>query len=150
MSTQPRKQIEKLVDFEINYSPTTEEVIEYVFPQNFPNQEIVKIFCFRLKINNIRILQKVRRYIEELSDFTRSVESEVLLDVLRSLILFVLSHYDKTNNVPNLEEIENFDFTGFRTNQYLKKPNSEQDTKIYEYFKNYDFREFTDLDNEIL
>lgn len=145
-----RKQIEKLIDFEINYAPTTEEVIEHVFPPSFPNQEIIKTFCLRLKINNIRILQKIKRYIEELSDFTKSFEREVLLDVFRSLILFVLSHYDKTKNVPTLEEIQKFDVTGFNVNRTLKKEISEKDSKIYEFFREYDFRGLTDFDEELL
>lgn len=148
--TEYRKQIEKLADFEINFAPLTEEIIELAFPTTFPNQEIIKKFCLRLKINNIRILQKIRRYIEELSEFIRAIENDVLEDILRSLILFVFSHYDKTKNVPTLEEIENFDVTGFNVNRALKKENSEKDSKVYESFKEYDFRGFTDLDKVIL
>ena len=147
-----RKQIEKLVDFEINFSPTSEDVIEYVFPKSFNNQEIIKGFCLQLEINNIRILKKILFYIEELKEVVNSLEKTVMRELLQSLILFVWSHYDKGINTPTLEEIETFDLTSAML--FMKGRNdetvTERDKEQYKFFKKYDFERVNDLDIEIL
>jgi hypothetical protein len=112
-----RTQVEKLIDFEIKFAPDTEEILDVVFPYNYPNNNFIKTNCRKLKINNIRTLQKIRRFLDELLPQLTNLQTEVIKEVLHSIVLFVWAHYNKEDNPPTMEFLEDFGTPGF----YLKK-----------------------------
>lgn len=142
---------EKVVDIELNFNPLPEEVFEYIFDESHPYFELIKYSCLVLEIKNIRILQRIKRFIEDLLPQLKNIEQIVSDQVISSIILFVWSYYDKDS------ETINFDFLKYFSslNIYLKKEIwnekvSEEDEIKYELLMKYNYSETDEVDKQLM
>lgn len=101
---------EKIIDREVTFSIATEESFGYVFEPSVPTYDLIKNCCLNLQIRNIRTLQRVKRFIEDVASYLTGSEDSVVDDILRSLILFVWSYYDKSSDTVPLEFILRYSF----------------------------------------
>ncbi len=146
-----RKQIEKLIDFELQFAPNTGEILGYVFPEENNVINFIKNCCQKLKINNIRTLQKLRRYFDELFPHLDRLQIEVTLELLQSLVLFVWCNYNKEDNPPTLEFIMNFGSVPYFSRKHLNKEKlSEQEEKWEEKLRTYGYTTTDELDKVLL
>lgn len=99
---------EKIIDREISFSIAEEEAFGYIFQPSFSNHDLIKTCCLNLHIINIRILQRIKRFIEDITPYLQGIEEKAIENVLRSLILFVWSYHDKASDPPSLEYILNY------------------------------------------
>lgn len=113
---------EKVFDREVRFSVTNEEAFGYVFPPSFPRRAVIEDCCVTLHIGNIRTLQRVRRFIEDIAPHLRGAEEGVADDVLRSLILFVWSRYEEASGAPPVNFILNYS----SVNKYLDERNKQE------------------------
>lgn len=101
-----RKQLklhgEKIIDREILFSITVEEAFSYIFPPSFPRRELIRECCLVLNVKNIRTLQRIKRFVEDIVPHLRGMEEEVAESVSRSLVLFVWSYYEQGSGAPPL------------------------------------------------
>ncbi|HEX8568080.1 MAG TPA: P-loop NTPase fold protein [Pyrinomonadaceae bacterium] len=145
-----RKHIEKVADIEISFALQPIESINCIFANNFPYYEIIKNNCLKLGIKNLRILKRIKLYIEYLSPFLQTCEEEVKEEIIASIILFAWSYYDKDNNPPNFEFIKKFTHSAlYIAKNYGEKKVSEQDEKWYHLLSGYNFNHTEEMD-EIL
>ena len=68
---------EKVVDIELNFVLLPEEVFHYIFTKDYSYYELIKKSCLTLKIKNIRILQRIRRFIDDLLGYLDEIEEIV-------------------------------------------------------------------------
>jgi len=142
---------EKVVDLEVNFSPLAEEVFEYIFDKSHPYYDLIKFSCLTLNIKNIRILQRVERFIEDVIPYLEKIEKNVGEDVIRAIVLFVQVYYNKDN------ETLTFDFLkGFSNIElYLKKDIREEkispeEEEKYKRLSNYRYGRTDELDKELM
>lgn len=96
---------EKIIDREILFSITLEEAFGYIFPPSFHRHNLIKECCLILDVKNIRTLQRIKRFIEDLIPHLRGSEERVVEGSLRSLILFVWSYYEQGSGAPPLKYV---------------------------------------------
>jgi len=133
---------EKVIDRHLSFSIPAEESFGYIFESSFPRRDLVKSCCLSLHIENIRTLQRIKRSIEDITPHLSSLEEQVTEGVIRSLILFVWSHYEQASGAPPIK----FVLAYSPVNLYLAKENkkelSPEDKKwneilgAYNYFRN--------------
>lgn len=114
---------EKVVDIEVNFAPLPVEVFDYIFDKSHPYFELIKFSCLILEIKNIRILQRIKRFIEDLLPHLKGLEEVVAEDVIRSIILFVWSYYDKGKDTISIDYLETYNSIDL----YVKKSFKEEE-----------------------
>lgn len=109
LSAEDREQFallrEKVFDHEVRFEPSCEECVEAVFPSSADDWKDVRESCVRLGIENIRVLQRVRRACERFHVAFGTDASEFREWLARSLPLLVLAHYSKEERHPTLEYV---------------------------------------------
>lgn len=105
-----RRHGEKIIDLELRFAPLPEEAFDYAFPKSHPHYDFIRSCCLTLQIKNIRILQRIRRFADNLLDHLEGSESAVVEDSLRSLVLYVWCFYDRDGGTPSLPFVLNFDY----------------------------------------
>lgn len=144
-----RRHSEKIIDIELDFSPSAEDVFGYVFPEDYPYYNLIKNCCLNLDIRNIRILQRVKRFVGDLLILTEKSEISVIEDVIKSVILYVWSYYDNKGDAPTLEYIEKFDYVRF----YMRKQNQNinpEEMRLNTLLISYDYRSTSDLQKYIM
>ena len=94
---------EKIIDRQVLFSLTPEESFRCVFKPEEAHYELIKTCVSALKIPNIRILQRIRRNLEDINPYLRRSEVATTEEVIQSLILYVCSYYGKANGAPPLD-----------------------------------------------
>ncbi len=106
-----KKYLEKVVDFELEFTPTAEECANIVFnhEHNILKLEIVEIAkkaTIDLNITNIRILKKIERLVSLINPYIADYNSETIKIIVRKLIFLTWCVYSHNiNEVPSLEYI---------------------------------------------
>lgn len=98
---------EKVIDTELAFAPDPEECAEIAYSEQTPNYSRLRELTTSLGIRNIRILKKIERLATLALPLTEEFESEILDQVLHSLVLFAWSYFCSSSNeeIPPLEFI---------------------------------------------
>jgi hypothetical protein len=115
---------EKIIDRQLSFVLTPEESFECVFKTGQPHYDLIKSSVLSLKIPNIRILQRIQRFIEDINPYLNGTEKRTSEDVIRSLVLFVWSYYGVANGAPDLKFVLNYS----TVNSWLKREKNIQET----------------------
>lgn len=146
-----RKHIEKIADLEISFALQTIESVNCIFANTFSYYEIIKNNCLKLGIKNLRILKRIKIYIEYLSPFLQNCEEDVIEEIIASVVLFAWSYYDRDNNPPNLDFIKKFTHSAlYIAKNYGEKKVSEQDEKWYHLLGGYNFTHTDEMDEVLI
>lgn len=133
---------EKVIDRHLSFSIPAEESFDYIFQPSFPNRDLIKSRCLSLHIENIRTLQRIKRSIGDMTPHLNGLEEQVTEGVLRSLILFVWSHYEQASGAPPLKFVLDYSPVNLYLAKQNKKELSPEDKKwneilgAYNYFRN--------------
>jgi hypothetical protein len=121
---------EKIIDIEIEFSPTTEECAEkafinYIDPVD-PDSVLFKWSC-KLKVKNIRILKKIKQITNLIKSHTEGLNPGVFQQALSSITLLTNSYLWNPNNstkctIPGIDFIQTYS----RFSSYLKKKEWEK------------------------
>jgi hypothetical protein len=146
-----QKYKEKVVDIELEFSPTPEETFAYIFDPSDPYFDLIKFLCTTLKIKNIRILQRIKRFIEELLPHLSNSEEVVCKQVISSIILFVWSYYDKDEETISIDFIESFNPVNLYIKETYKneKPTKEEQ-ETYNLLSKYGYGRTDELDKKLI
>lgn len=96
---------EKVIDISVPFELSPSEAAVMVFEVASENFEILKDFSTKLKITNIRILQRIRRLAEKVIELLAQDTPNALREALHSLVLFLYSKYPSDDTVPNINYI---------------------------------------------
>ncbi|MBN2320901.1 MAG: hypothetical protein JXR49_17610 [Acidobacteria bacterium] len=143
-----KRHSEKLIDIELKFSQTPEDAFQCVFSTGDNQYDLLKNSCQKLGITNIRILQRLKRYIERLSAWYTKCEPSVEESILRIIVLFVWSYYEKDNSVPQLEYLRKFGF-----NPYLSISDEDKNNEKDAWNKllyDYGYNETNELDFQLM
>jgi hypothetical protein len=137
---------EKIIDRQLTFVLTPEESFECVFKSGQPHYDLIKSSVLSLTIPNIRILQRIQRFIEDISPYLSGTEKRTSEDVIRSLILFVWSYYGVANGAPDLKFVLNYS----TVNSWLKRekniPETENEKKWSKVLGSYNYFRTEEID----
>jgi hypothetical protein len=144
---------EKVIDFEIEFSPTVDEVIELVFNNESKVEQNLKSiltpFLKKLAIRNIRILNKIKQFTQEIViTLGNYYEPGVIDQAIGSSTLLAWSFYSRKENAPEYEFVKTFN----RDSIYKQANDTEKDKREAnwaELLNNYGFFSCDDFDAEI-
>ena len=96
---------EKVIDYEVEFHPTSEECVSLAFGHNTP--DVVKGYCNALQIKNIRVLKKIERLSIVANSYLSDVREMLKNEVMHSLVLFVWCYYcsEANKKIPTLDFI---------------------------------------------
>jgi hypothetical protein len=137
---------EKIIDREILFSITIEEAFSYIFPPSFRQYDLIKECCFLLHVKNIRTLQRIKRFIEDITPHLKGIEETVAESALRSLILFVWSYYEQGAGAPSLEFVLKYSPVSNYLAKQNKKELSPEEKKWNEVLGAYNYFRTDDVD----
>jgi len=101
---------EKVIDIEINFSPTSKECTEVAFSsRNEYHGELIDSLE-SLGVNNIRVFKKIEKMIESVWNIFNDKEENIKIQFIRTITLVSCSHFlSKSNDaIPKLSFIENY------------------------------------------
>ncbi len=136
---------EKVVDIELDFSPTAEECSEIAFDKEKPLTESLKHFTNRLGIKNIRVLKKIERMLDLAIPLTGNFDEQVRQRVVQSLVLFSWCYYcsKAEENIPTVEFVKNL---GYGSYGLKKEQMSESEKSWQATLTNYDYKLTDDFD----
>jgi hypothetical protein len=144
-----RKYREKVIDIELEFSPSPEECAETAFNGNDWLTNTLKELSLKLKIRNIRVLKKIQRLAKELFVITKEYEVEVKYQAIHSLVLFSWCFYCSKDN----EDTPSLDYTtgrGYRSLGLGDKEEKSSKNKAWDsILRHYKYFVTDELDLEI-
>jgi hypothetical protein len=96
------KHLEKVVDVSLVYQPTSSEVVAIAVPGVDATSMLVADRCASLGISNVRVIRRIRQFVEAINPLLKEFDEEVFKIAVASLALFCWSH-DQPGEVPTLE-----------------------------------------------
>jgi len=119
---------EKVIDFELEFSPTAEESAEIAFDGTELNEYAAKVLTessVKLNIRNIRILKKIERLVKLVIPYLDGYEQEITHQVVHSLTLFSWCYYcHETGEAPSLDFLINL--TSFSFEKSFEEEGDEE------------------------
>lgn len=140
---------EKLVDWEFEFIPTTDDIIDFVFSPQSADYELIRSSCRILQIRNIRVLKRIRSFIDLVDPYLLEVKDDELREgALKSLILFTWCNFDHEGTRIPLDFLRHFSSYVIRGETADRGP---VDTDpYYEILGEYSYVRTDDLDRELI
>jgi hypothetical protein len=102
---------EKVVDREISFEPTIDEVSQIAFDDDPDIAKLVKQHAIDLGITNLRTLFRIKRLAKELNCFGFDMQGRIKLQTFQALTLFIwadLHHQHDPTKIPSISFIEDY------------------------------------------
>lgn len=140
---------EKVVDKELEFSPTIEENLDIIYQKDGKTNDWLKTNSMKLGIKNLRILIKIQRLVEEVKPMLDEYEEEIMQTAVASIVLFAWSYFASRSddNIPNLEYILNYKSLIFNLNESEEKNDKEK--RWESTLENYRYTHTDELDEAI-
>jgi hypothetical protein len=144
---------EKVIDYEVEFSPEMDEVLGIVFnaESNSDNKlkPLLEPHIRKLKIRNIRILTKIKLFCSEiLSALKEEYEPKLINQALSSSILFGWCFYSRNENAPEYSFVK--EFNSFNKLQEDKEScRGKLETEWGTLLREYGYYSLDDFDAEI-
>ncbi len=142
---------EKLIDIELSFSPIPEEAFGFIFQETDSFYSLLKICCLKLKIKNLRILQRINRIAKYLSKFLDEFEESVQKEVIQSAVLFIWSYYSRDENTISLGTLKELSAFGFYMKKY-SNPDAvnKEDEKLIDFLSDYGWSSLSEIDKSLI
>jgi len=106
-----KKYREKVIDIELEFSPTARECSEIAFdPKNDKTVSLPEL-TEKLNIRNIRVLKKIERLVILAHPLVKDYEPEIAKQVAHSLVLFSWCYYCASEGAPPIDFVTNLGFS---------------------------------------
>ena len=140
-----KKYQEKVIDYEIEFSPTSEEATNIAIVDGDKKlNKLLKENIIKLQINNIRIIKKIERFAKtiyfELQD--KDFELEILEKAIKTLVVSTWSKYASGENVIDFAFLKKF-------SAYLARYKKDEELLWHDRLVSYGFTDPTPFDTEI-
>lgn len=136
---------EKVIDIELDFSPTAEENVEIAFKGTDIATQILKESAIKLDIKNIRVLKQIERLVNLVLPYLSEYEPEVAQEAVHSLTLFTWCHYcHKSDKAPPLDYVTNITYFSFLDSKIKNETEEQKNWKIL--IEKYRYTATDDLD----
>jgi hypothetical protein len=142
---------EKVIDYEILFSLSTEEILEITFNKELNTdtdlKDKIKEYIEQLGINNLRILKRIKEFCQTvLKALPDDSEDELIKQALHTSVLFVWSYYSKDQDTPSYDFLKNYDYY---EDAFSGKEENENKKNWVNLLNKYKYRNCDELDLEI-
>jgi hypothetical protein len=96
------RHLEKVVDVSLVYKPAAIESVKHGVPSSDDLNKLVAERCVSLGITNIRVMERIVRFAEDVKPILRKFDAEVMQAAVRSIVLFSWC-CDQPDEAPTLE-----------------------------------------------
>ncbi len=142
-----QKQLEKVTDTVLTFSPSAEEATELAFADVSNEPPRLREHCVALEITNIRIIKKLERICRRLQESLADTFPDLIPQAIHSAVLFGWSHY-KADGAPDIKFIRTFNKLG--SNMTGVEKAKVQERVWREKLHVYNFRNLDGFDEVIL
>lgn len=104
---------EKVVDVELHFDPESQNLVRYVIDETHPHFNTICDRISRLRVKNIRTMQKIKTYLDKLSRSLEGVTAVHYENVISSVILFTVLNFSKPDKWPTLDQVLNANMQQF-------------------------------------
>ena len=138
---------EKVIDFDVLFSPTSDECSEIALNEDFEYLDILKKYILSLGVSNIRIIRKMLYLSRSVAALLKDYEAEVTHQAIHSLVLFALCHFQPDDSsVPSIDYVRNI---GYSLWGLGKDEESDKEKKWNSLLRSYGFQNCDEFDLEI-
>src|ERR1051325_112188 len=123
---------EKLVDLELLFAPSPVEAAELVLPRDASWHSYTREKILKLGITNIRMLRKIVRFVDLISQHVKGMHEKVLRQAIDTIVLVSWCYYEPDDKKPTLDFIRGFN-TVLHAYRRQEKPKEEQDPQENEW-----------------
>lgn len=135
---------EKVIDFEIEFSPTVEECAFIAFDTKNDVYLSLRELTEKLQIRNIRILKKIERLINMALPYTVEYEEEIKQQFINSITLFAWCHYAGGKGNPTLDFVTKLGYSYYGIGDLGDE--SDEHKKWKELIRSYGYQHTDELD----
>lgn len=96
---------EKAIDVQVRFSPTPAERFGLVFAEGYPNRDLVRDSCVKLRISNVRTLQRIDRALREVDPWLARHRPETVEEAVRIVVLLVWAYHDADGDAPPYDRV---------------------------------------------
>jgi hypothetical protein len=100
------KFLEKVIDTKLDFSPTSREAADIVFPTPTENQALIHKNCVSLGITNIRIIKKIEKLVSRFEEIFGK-DNKLMNQIIHSSVLFAWSAY-QPDEAPAMDFLKDF------------------------------------------
>ncbi len=105
-----RVHLEKVIDVEMNFIPTSEEAVEIAVDKTNSFANKFSQICIKLGMTNIRVIRKIQRLAKELEKLLSGHDRRIFESALTSITIFGWIFYQKDESIPDIEFMRKFSF----------------------------------------
>lgn len=98
---------EKVIDIELELLPSIEDVVRIVFSKPSPYYKSVYTKCNQLNINNIRIIKKIKTYLDLIEPYTKTLNVKVMDYIIIDLLSVMACYYRINDKYPPITFLKN-------------------------------------------
>lgn len=143
-----RTHLDKAVDIFFRFLPMPEESARIAFPSQTPLFETVSQNCIKLGLTNIRTLNRIRRFVEDIAPALELLDPSILHQAVSTVVMLCWVVYD-TLNAPTIKYLEGRSgVAAHKFTERLSKP--AQELEWDQLLQSYGFGHLTDLDRSLL
>jgi len=140
------EQIEKVADIIFDFKPTPREAADIVFGNESSIHKSLSEHCIKLGIVNIRVLKKIERIADRLSELLIDIYPNLISQAMHSVALLTWAVY-QPNEAPPISYIKTYNRYSLKSqNEKTLDPENSWWTLLFEY----DFMSMNTFDLEIL
>lgn len=107
-ATEFRGLSEKVFDHQVLFDPSPRECTSIALPANDPRYDALRECCEKLRITNIRILQRARRLVHDFGPFMKRLDGSLARRLAQSGALFTLCYYGREAGHPPFGYLKNY------------------------------------------
>jgi KAP family P-loop domain len=140
---------EKVVDLELQFAPTKEDVIEWGLPTELPFRQVAIEVASKLDIVNVRVLKRIVSVIRLLEGGFGNIREEVRAASISSAVIIGWAHFDRSGAAPTTQFLKVWNSYTRALEDKKSKPTGEEErwaTRL----NDVGFSHFDDFDAAIL
>lgn len=143
------KHIEKVIDIRLKFDRMYKEALQCIILKKNRFFNLILEDIQKLELNNLRIFQRIKRYINDLNIEVLKIDDILINDIIHSLVLFSYCYFNKETNVdlPTLQYLKNYILEYQLVHDELGK---EQYEKWYQFLSNYGYTYTSDIDLSLI
>jgi Cdc6-like AAA superfamily ATPase len=79
---------EKVIDTKLVFAPTYSEAVAIAIDERDDVSKLIREYCEKLEISNIRVIKKIQRLIDMLDPITRNCGTDTTRQIVHSMVMF--------------------------------------------------------------
>ena len=143
-----RRNLEKVVDIFFRFVPVAAESAEIAFPDATPTMAKAAAFCLKLDLTNIRILERIKRFIEDITPGMKQLDPSILDQAIGTIVLLCWVVYDPAS-APSVAYLKGRDILAYH-DEGRRESMSAEELKWEEVLQTYEFGSLDELDQALL